>query len=394
MTKYNLNLLSISDDTNIFSNNFDMIKSKYFLEPKLKLGFHHYLHQSKLKLNILEEDKYKNKDFYYIVDKFYSKINDYKEDIYNMSLKYFNVKSENIYNFYKIWEIVYLHNITSNTKASNVLNLSQSNNEAIQAVILYRNKFNNNISKSDNYCSVVNEVNKNTVKCFNKNKYFEIKNNINKLLKDLEKYKEKADLIISDNNYNFTTKIYEEQEAFKPLIANFILALKAQKEGGSFVCKIYEMFTDVTIKLICILKHFYKNVYIHKPYTSNFLKTEMYLVCKDFKPTKAFSNDINKLEKLFNNIDSNSEIFDIITEFKIPEKIFQKILNMNILISSLQFNQINKLITYIENKEYFGEDYHNYREKQIEASKFWLNSFYTKSESELNSKRKELLGNN
>ena len=319
-----------------------------------------------------------------------------------MSLKYFNVKSENIHNFYKIWEIVYLHNITSNTKATNVLNLSQSNTEAIQAVILYRNKFNNNISKSDNYCSVVNEVNKNTVKCFNKNKYFEIKNNnkldnisnINKLLKDLDKYKEKADLMISDNNYDFSTKIYEEQEAFKPLIANFILALKAQKEGGSFVCKIYEMFTDVTIKLICILKHFYKNVYIHKPYTSNFLKTEMYLVCKDFKPTKAFSNDINKLEKLFNNIDSNSEIFDIITEFKIPEKIFEKILNMNILISSLQFNQINKLITYIENKEYFGEDYHNYREKQIEASKFWLNTFYTKSESEMNSKRKELLGNN
>ena len=403
MSKYKLNLLSISDNTDIFSNNFDIIKSKYYLEPKLKLGFHHYLHQSKSKLNILNDEKYKNKDFYYIIDKFHSKINDHDEDIHTMTLKYFKLKSDNNLNsFYKMWEIIYLLNLVSNNKSINVLNLSQSNTETIQAIILFRDKYNNNISKSDKYCSVVNEINKNTINCYNKdksNKYFEIKSsnkldnieNINNLLKDLEKYKDKADLIISDNNYKFVNKLYEEQEAFKLLIGTFILGLKAQKESGSFICKIYEIFTDVTIKLICIIKHFYKTVYIYKPYTSNYLNTELYLVCKDFIPSKSFSNDINKLEKLFNSITNESQIFDIITSFKISDKLFEKILNMNLVISSLQFNQINKLISYIEKKEYFGEDYHNYREKQIEASKFWLSNFYPKSESDIISKRKELL---
>jgi len=407
MTKYKLKLSSISENSNIFSNEFNISLSKYYAEPLLKLGFHHYLHQSKSKLKIFNNDKYKNKDFYHVVNNFNSKINDYEEDIHNTTLKYFKFNPKNkLKSFYKIWEIIYLLNLVSNNKALNILNVSQSNNESIQAVILYRNKFNNNFSKKDNYCSVVNELNNNTIKCFNKEKFLEVENknkldnieDINKLLKNLEKYKEKADLIIYDNNFNFKNKLYEEQESFKSLIATFILALNAQNKNGSLICKIYEVFTTVTIKLICIIKHFYKNVYIYKPYTSDPSDTELFLICKDFIPSNNFKNDINKLEKMFDSISNNSsknkQIFDIVTNFEISENLFQKILNMNLVISSLQFNKINKLITYIENKEYFGEDYHNYREKQINASKFWINHFYSKTENDIISKRKDLLENN
>ena len=36
---------------------------------------------------------------------------------------------------------------------------------------------------------------------------------------------------------------------------------------------------------------------------------------------------------------------------------------------------INKLIEYLNNKNYFGEQYHNYKNLQIDANKWWFEKF-------------------
>ena len=38
---------------------------------------------------------------------------------------------------------------------------------------------------------------------------------------------------------------------------------------------------------------------------------------------------------------------------------------------------INKIVTYIKENNYFGEEYHENKEKSIEATKWWSEKFFT-----------------
>ena len=60
----------------------------------------------------------------------------------------------------------------------------------------------------------------------------------------------------------------QEQEAFKLILAQIIMALKIQATGGHFVCKLYKSFTGITTKFIDILNTFYEEVYLAKPLMS------------------------------------------------------------------------------------------------------------------------------
>ena len=46
---------------------------------------------------------------------------------------------------------------------------------------------------------------------------------------------------------------YQEQEAYKLILGEIITAFKVQEKGGSFVLKLFEIYTDISIKMISIL---------------------------------------------------------------------------------------------------------------------------------------------
>ena len=95
--------------------------------------------------------------------------------------------------------------------------------------------------------------------------------------------------------------------------------------------------------------------------------------------------DINKLEQ-------NKYIFDIVSDYEIPDELFKTIVKMNKYLINVQFTNINKIITYIDKKDYFGEQYHNLRNKQIEASIFWSKTFYLKNSEEIEKKKRIIKG--
>ena len=77
MTDFNYELFQFPKIQNIYSSNFKISKSNYILEPLISLGFYYYLHQSKNKMELLNEPQNKNKNFYLVVNKFEHKINNY-----------------------------------------------------------------------------------------------------------------------------------------------------------------------------------------------------------------------------------------------------------------------------------------------------------------------------
>ena len=40
-----------------------------------------------------------------------------------------------------------------------------------------------------------------------------------------------------------------------------------------------------------------------------------------------------------------------------------------------QMKQINKIITYIKSENYFGDEYHQFKNNQIEAAQYWEEIF-------------------
>ena len=87
-------------------------------------------------------------------------------------------------------------------------------------------------------------------------------------------------------------------------------------------------------------------------------------------------------------MDSSKYVYDIFPDMILPSSFLNKFKFINIKLANMQQIMINEIIKYIKENNYFGDKYHEYREKQIEASKWWINTFFPPS-ANLYKKNKE-----
>jgi hypothetical protein len=78
-------------------------------------------------------------------------------------------------------------------------------------------------------------------------------------------------------------------------------------------------------------------------------------------------------------MNSNKFVFDIFPEMDLPTNYLDIFKFINIKIANPQQIMINEIVKYIKENNYFGDKYHMYIEKQIEATKWWTASFYPPS---------------
>lgn len=398
--EYPLNLYKLpklTDDILEYDNDYK--SSKHLNEPLISLGFHYYLHQSKDKMEILNDLKFKNKDFYLVVNEFEHKINDYDDDILSITEKKFKINTDNkkviSRAYYKLWEILKIFDLIPLNNSIITAHLAEAPGSFVQAVIMYRDLYSKNKSQNDKYCAIsLNEKNnsikiqKKKLECYSKKdsqRFFlhkttkedngDITNldNINNFKNEIESHGDKAYLVTADGGFIWKNENYQEQESYKLILGQILACIKIQKLGGNFVIKIFDIFTKLTIKLINIIQSFYDNVFIYKPYTSRLSNSEKYIIAKNFKSNNLQSK-IKKLENLLENMPDNC--IDIISNYNIQNNIFTKIKDLNINLSNKQFIEMNKIISYINEKDYFGDKYHIYLKNQINASKYWINLFY------------------
>ena len=192
-----------------------------------------------------------------------------------------------------------------------------------------------------------------------------------------EGFSEEADLITADGGFDWKNENLQEQEAYRLIFGQILTALKTQKSGGHFVLKIFETYTENTIKLLELLRLFYTEVYICKPFTSRISNSEKYIVCKKFNK-KSFTIPISKkMEEMVSVMNKNSQfnIVEMFSDFKLDKKVFDLYKNINVELSLKQYDGINKIIQFIKLDNYNGNEYNNYLDKQIEASRFWVDAF-------------------
>ena len=314
----------------ILNSSFDVLLSNNIAYPEMSLGFHHFLHKAKNKMEIT--DNFANRKKVYLVTSLFEKSIDKKEKTeegepyisIDMGLKKLiaNIKpdSPEILSraFLKLWEMIVYFDLIPNSDNFTSAHLAEGPGSFIQATILFRDMLAKlkkiKTSSNDKYYAVTlhsdNEhllMEKEFINYYeNENpKRLHILDTVNKKELKIQKggrrygtmtdgditnlhtinlfggshkegdgYSEEADLITADGGFDWKKENLQEQEAYRLIFGQMLTALKTQKSGGHFVLKIFETYTKNTIKILELLRLFYTEVYICNPFTSRISNSE------------------------------------------------------------------------------------------------------------------------
>ena len=211
--------------------------------------------------------------------------------------------------YFKLFEILVDFNLIDHSHKINIASLAEGPGGFIEACINYRKRI---TKKKDNIFAITLYSDNKDIPGWNKSKNF-LKKNENVVinygkdrtgdlykLENIHEYsklfsREKAELVTADGGFDFSYNFNrQEQLSYRIIFCEIISALTVQKIGGSFVIKVFDMYTQITQSLIYLLFVCYDKVYITKPNTSRSANSEKYVVCKGFKGI----ND-NYLKKLY-----------------------------------------------------------------------------------------------
>jgi 23S rRNA U2552 (ribose-2'-O)-methylase RlmE/FtsJ len=244
--------------------------------------------------------KYKNKITEYYNSKQwdkYKKLSNEYEMVFTTPNTSFNTAkySPVSRSFFKMWELLYdfKEELNLSKDKLRVCMLCEGPGGFAEALIKYRNNVN------DEYfgISLKSNNNKNIPDWKTHNKYLDkidicygsddtgnIYNmcNISYLVNKVGK--QSVDLITADGGFDFSSDFNNQEEMSMQLIyCEILTALLLQSDGGSFILKIYDMFTENSLKMLQLLKEFYSKIVFVKPLTSRPANSEKYVVCLGFK---------------------------------------------------------------------------------------------------------------
>ena len=170
----------------------------------------------------------------------------------------------------------------------------------------------------------------------------------------IEKYGHKMDFITADGGFDFSENFNtQENQASRLILTEIIYAILMQKQNGSFVLKMYDIFLKSSVEFIYLLNCLYKKVYIIKPNTSRFANSEKYIVCKHFR----FSNidfikqKLISIIKVLYNIDFKKYNIKSILNIPLQHIYINQIEEINAIFGNQQIETITNTIKLIENKK-------------------------------------------
>lgn len=362
--------------------------SRFPRRSRLSFGATAYMYQTKDRMNFVNEPRFKGKTFYHVTNPFEHVMSTTQEknDIQSYSKLYFGKTSLNIVSraFYKMWEILMLFDPVPQGKLVSA-HLAEAPGSFVQSLMFYREKFFKNTDTDEHYTISIDEQDvpafkKDFKRVYPKVKIYEQDGGdltTRQSIIGFERFSKKADFITADGGFNWRNENHQEQEAYRLILGEIISAFKIQKAGGTFVIKMFETYTDVTINMMYILCSAYSESYIFKPFTSRASNSEKYIVCKGFKgvSNKVIDSLLNLLEEM-NDAESQSRFISTINIGSVPEEFINMFSYSAIDFTAKQFIAINKMVNFVESNEYYGSQYQQYLKEQQDANDYWVQQFY------------------
>jgi len=275
--------------------------------------------------------------------------------------------------------------LINNPKILNIASLAEGPGGFIEATVNYRKR----ITKNKDTINAITLYSTNKdIPGWNKSKNF-LKKNPNVTISygkdntgDLYKvdnikeyaslFNNDADFITADGGFDFSYNFNkQEQLSYRILFCEIITALSIQKIDGCFVCKFFDIYTDITQSLIYLLFTFYKEVYITKPNTSRAANSEKYIVCRGF-----IGIDTQYLKKLYILVDNFKYIYDNkmyinqLFDYDINPKFKIELNNINTIFFNKQINSIISTLSLIKQNN-LNIEFNNTIKKQTILAYKW-----------------------
>ena len=182
----------------------------------------------------------------------------------------------------------------------------------------------------------------------------------------------KVDLVTADGGFEAKNENNKEVEHLKLFLAESLTAFKVLNKGGTFILKIYDIFTRPTLELLFLLSSVFKNVNLVKPVSSRPANSERYVVCLGFK---GFKTDIH-----VDDNDVYSSILDMTAEEKEKFKLFTYNLEkQNEKYVETIIAAINEVVNYIQMNEN-NKNANKEREREQEIYKQVWEKVYERQE--------------
>ena len=208
-----------------------------------------------------------------------------------------------------------------------------------------------------------------------------------------DKYHHSIDFITADGGFDFSSD-FNNQEilAMNLIAAEVFYAISMQTVGGTFVLKIFDMFTRVTIDLLHLLCMTYDDVIIFKPNTSRIANSEKYVVCKRFniKCVEERTELMGKIRTFFSRVGSiqlqphqqkqqqqqqqkNSNVTGILKPGTHNTHLLSRIEEINAILGQQQIENIISTVSLVQFKT--NDRLENYKKMHVQKCVAWCDRY-------------------
>ena len=272
--------------------------------------------------------------------------------------------------YFKMWEIFYNFDLFKNFNMHNehiFAHLAEGPGGFMEATYNFKSKITKKKNINDTFYGITLKPTNEYIPDFNKiKKIFNGNNNIKieygnlYIYDDVKNYiskfnNQKAILVTADGGFDYSSNFNgQEINSCQIIYSECIVALNILKKGGSFVCKVFDLFSYTMIQILYILSSCFDEVYIYKPETSRPANSEKYLVCMYYKDnlSDTSKNNLLKIIELWNDKTSDLSEDDsiIFKDIKVSNSFIQNLNNYNEKYMETQIYYLNSTIKLAEHK--------------------------------------------
>lgn len=188
-------------------------------------------------------------------------------------------------------------------------------------------------------------------------------------------------LITADGGFDEGTDFNNKEQLHYGLILSEIYAaIELQTQGGHFVLKVFDVFTETSVQLLYLLSLCYEEMYAYKPKTSRPTNSEKYIVCKNFTLTGDERENItNALQALSNELKRGRSRYSSFTLFdSVPSDFVSKICDMNVKLLGKQCDFLDRAVKLcVDSKflEHYEENLSDSLEKRRKVFQEWQEQY-------------------
>ena len=296
--------------------------------------------------------------------------------------------------YFKLWEIFYNFNVFEQFNKNEkyiYAHLAEGPGGFMEATYNYRSKILSTQNLGDIFYGITLKPTNDYVPDWNKiKKVFNNSPNINieygnlYNIDDVNNYlkifkKKKAHFATADGGFDYSTDFNrQEVNSCKIIYSETVIALNVLRKGGSFVCKVFDLFSYSMVQIMYLLYSSFEKVIIYKPETSRPANSEKYIVCINFYDNISQENKNKLIEniKVWNDI-TNEENTAMFENIKIEADFLHKLSEHNLKYIEYQMHYLKNTIKLSETKMEKNE-YNKLINNQVSCAINWCKKYGVK----------------